>query len=328
MWRGLILGILAAGLAVACSGGGGLAPFAESRTPPSLGERFYPPEGWAWGFLRVGEAPAQRYGVAAPATVARAQILILPDYGETAETWFETARDLGRRGYCVWVLEGAGQGGSGRTAGPRDLGYAQSFDPDVTAVLAMASAVIRAPPETHLIVLGQGVGALVAVRAAQGGLASGGLILSAPRLTAPRHAPAPRFLGLDRLRPPGEKGWGRDMPDAFARGATHDRWRGGVTLAWQRANPDLRMGDPSLRWRTAFEAAVRAAREYPAPLSAPVLVVEGDRGSGCLNLTPCSSIRLAGGAEALELERDPVRDPWLTAIDAFARSRLADRSRP
>ena len=112
MWRGLILGI-AAGLLGACSGSGDLAPFAESRTPASLAERFYPPEGWAWGFVRIGEAPDQRYGVAAPNGVPRAEILILPDYGETAETWFETVRDLNHRGFAVWVLEGAGQGGSG-----------------------------------------------------------------------------------------------------------------------------------------------------------------------------------------------------------------------
>ncbi len=327
MWRGLIVGI-AAGLAVACSGGGDLAPFAESRTPASLAERFYPPEGWAWGFVRVGAAPAQRYGVAAPASAAKAQILILPEYGETAETWFETVRDLNRLGYCVWVLEGAGQGGSGRSLGPRDLGYVQSFEADVAAVGAMASVVIRARPEAPLIILGQGVGALVAARAAQGGLGAGGWVLGSPKLTPLRHAPATRFLGLDRLRPPGGEGWRNGMPDAFARGATHDRWRGGVTLAWQRANPDLRMGHPSLRWLAAFDAAVRAARADPRPLSAPALVIEGDRSSGCVNLTPCSAIRLAGGGEALELERDPVRDAWLSAIDDFIRSRLADRPKP
>ncbi len=79
-----------------------------------MAERFYPPENWAWGLIEVGDAPAQRYGVAAPAVTARADVLILPDAGETAETWFETARDLTASGYAVWVLEGcAGQGGSG-----------------------------------------------------------------------------------------------------------------------------------------------------------------------------------------------------------------------
>src|SRR5262249_31672451 len=97
--------------------------FADSRPPPGLAERFYPPEDWAWGFLQVGDAPAQRYGVAAPPVTPRADVLILPDYGESAETWFETARDLTASGYVVWVLEGVGQGGSGRLTGHRDLGH-------------------------------------------------------------------------------------------------------------------------------------------------------------------------------------------------------------
>src|SRR5215472_13314829 len=41
-------------------------PFVESRVPPDLAERFYPPEGWAWGLVQLGDGPALRYGVAAP----------------------------------------------------------------------------------------------------------------------------------------------------------------------------------------------------------------------------------------------------------------------
>src|SRR5450432_3019684 len=119
-----VISVVLAGLLVAC-GGGDRSPFADSRTPPGLAERFYPPEGWAWGYVKVGDAPAQRYGVAAGAGVRHADILILTDYGEIAETWFETARDLNRRGYAVWILDGAGQGGSGRLVPPHDLGYVQ-----------------------------------------------------------------------------------------------------------------------------------------------------------------------------------------------------------
>ena len=38
------------------------------------------------------------------------------------------------RGCTVWILDRAGQGGSGRYVLPRDLGFAPSFDPDVTAL--------------------------------------------------------------------------------------------------------------------------------------------------------------------------------------------------
>ena len=50
-------------LLAACGGGDGRAPFVESRIPPALSPRFWAPDGWAWGLLKVGDAPAQRYGV-------------------------------------------------------------------------------------------------------------------------------------------------------------------------------------------------------------------------------------------------------------------------
>src|SRR5260221_3170734 len=153
MGRGLLVIVIGCALG-SCGRGDDPSPFAESRTPAGLAERFYPPEGWGWGFIQVGDAPVQRYGVAAPGVVARAHILILPDYGETAETWFETARDLNARGFAVWVLEGVGQGGSGRLVGQRDLGHVASFAPDVAAVKAMARVVIRPDARTPLIVLG------------------------------------------------------------------------------------------------------------------------------------------------------------------------------
>ncbi|HEX7760444.1 MAG TPA: alpha/beta hydrolase, partial [Caulobacteraceae bacterium] len=154
----------------ACKGDGADEPFVESRTPADLGPRFYPPENWGWGLVQVGNAPPQRYGVSAPPTAVRAQILVLPDYGETAETWFETAGDLNAMGYNVWVLDGAGQGGSGRLTQPRDLGYLRSFNPDLAAVGAMVATVIRPTPTAPLILLGQGVGGMIAVRAIERGL--------------------------------------------------------------------------------------------------------------------------------------------------------------
>ncbi|HWU13389.1 MAG TPA: alpha/beta hydrolase, partial [Caulobacter sp.] len=108
------------------------APFADSRTPPSLDVRFQPPAGWAWGYVKVGDDLVQRYGVSAPQGSLRGQILILPAYGESAEAWFETARDLNDRDYVVWILERQGQGGSERATPWRDLGHAASFAPDVT----------------------------------------------------------------------------------------------------------------------------------------------------------------------------------------------------
>src|SRR5580692_8441367 len=60
----------------------GSAAFIDSRPPPDLAERFYPPENWAWGELQPDGGSVQRYGVSAPSVVSKADVLILPDYGE------------------------------------------------------------------------------------------------------------------------------------------------------------------------------------------------------------------------------------------------------
>jgi lysophospholipase len=290
--------------------------FADSRPPPALPERFYPPENWAWGFIQVGDAPAQRYGVAAPPVVARADVLILPDYGESAETWFETARDLTASGYAVWVLEGVGQGGSGRLSGRRDLGQLKSFDGDVAAVRAAIDLLIRPGPKRPLILLGEGVAAQTAVRAVETGARPAALILSAPACGGGLAASAIGLLTFGETRAPGGEGWRRAGPDDVAQRRTHDAWRGGVSHAWQLVNPDLRMGGPSLDWRVALQSLEAAAQGDVARVQTPTLVLEPTGAERCLAPPGAQFQDIAGALPALELEDDVHRAPWLAAIRA------------
>ena len=323
---GALIGLM---LLAACSGGAEREPYVQSRTPANLAERFYPPEGWAWGLVQVGDAPPQRYGVSAPATTPWAQILILPDYGETAETWFETASNLNDRGYTVWVLDAAGQGGSGRLARPRDLGHADSFAPDIAAVRAIAKVIIRPGATSPLFILGHGVGAVTAARAAETGAPTAGLILSAPAFSqqAGAEVTAYHLFGLGRRRLPGTTGWRRDDEKV---GLDLDPWRAGVTHAWQTANPDLRMGGPSLDWAAAYDLAASEARRDFKSVDAETLVVAA--APDCAALPHCSAVAIAAGPRALELARNEPRDAWLAAIDTFIRQQLApptpDASQP
>ncbi len=292
-------------------------PFVDSRPPPGLAERFYPPMAWAWGLLQVADAPPQRYGVAVGEQGSRAQLLILPDYGETAETWFETARDLNAAGVTVWVLDGVGQGGSGRLTHRRDLGEVKDFTSDVAAVRAMAALVIRPDDARPLIVLGEGQGAMLAARAAELGLPAAGLILSAPRCQralAGDGGRVLRMLGLGGMRPPGDGAWRRDGPDDFARHRTHDRWRGALTHAWQWANPDLRMGGPSLDWLAAARALEDETRADVARLHTPAVVISPAGAATCLTPRGAKTVALTGADPALELEDDVHRRPWLDAV--------------
>ncbi len=305
----------------------------ESAPPPGLAERFQPPEAWAWGEIEVGNGPVQRYGVGAATGVAKAQLLILPDYGESAETWFETARDLAGAGETVWVLEGVGEGGSGRLAGRRDLGELVSFDADVAATEAMIDVVIRPTAQRPLVLMGEGVGAIVAARvvetrADEPGAAPAALILSAPDCRPGLAAGTLVALGLGQFRAPGGDAWRRDGPDDAAARRTHDGFRGAVTHAWQLANPSLRLGGPTLDYEAAKDRLQRPTVADQARLrSRPTLVLSAGKPAACLTPPGAQVATIAGADPALELEDDPHRAPWLAAIERFV-SQTAAHTHP
>ncbi|WP_419255290.1 alpha/beta fold hydrolase [Caulobacter sp. ErkDOM-YI] len=325
-----------------CGDGDARAPFADSRTPPSITPRFYAPDNWAWGYVRVGNGPAQRYGVSAPPIGPRATVVILTGYAEPAEKWFETARRLNKDGYTVWVLERQGQGGSERLTPWRDVGHADSFEPDAAAVRALVNVVIRPRGDRPLVVLAHADGGLVALRAVETGLPADGVILSSPVFALP---PSPAQatqiavwasrLKLGWIRPPGAPGWSRDAPDGVAAGLTNDKARGAVQQAWLTANPDLRMGSPSVGWQAALVEASERARADVARVRAPVLMLHGGKdrlttpailAGACAALADCRAAALPAGHHDLHMESDAVRDAWLVEIERFIKARIAAKA--
>jgi lysophospholipase len=305
-------------------------PFTDSRIPPGVESRFFAPDGWAWGLIKVGDTPAARYGVSAPSGPTKADIVILASYGEPAEVWFETARDLNDKGYVVWVLEEIGQGGSGRYSRLRDLGYAESLTPDVWAVRAMAEKVVRRAP---LILMASGTSAPVALQAMASGVPADGMILTSPKLLPDPAPPQLQAVQMEKLnlgwvRADLHGGWSRQGPDDAALGLTHDPVRGKLRLAWQTANPDLRMGSASWSWLTAFAQASHDAQSIETRVPGPVLMLQPDTGAAsarevCRRIPHCAFEAQGPAGQALELEVDAVRRPWLSAVDAFAQQRIS-----
>lgn len=321
---------LTAVLAAACEQRDPEAPFTSDHIPPALQSRFYPPDGWTWGLIEPGGAPPARYGVSAPAGEARADVLILASYGEPAEVWFETARELNAKGYVVWVLEPVGQGGSGRYSRLRDLGFAESLAPDVLAVRIMAQRVVHRRP---LILMASGTSAPAAIQAMAAGVPAEGLILTSPRLQPDDPATLARardFEGrkLGWLRADLHGGWSRHGQDDLAMGLAHDPARGALRMDWQTANPELRMGSPSWSWITAFAQAAGAAGAAEPQVSAPVLVLQPDRTAwptqaDCRRMPHCAFQPVLGAGQALELEADRWRSAWLAQVEGFVETSIA-----
>jgi len=131
-------------------------------------------------------------------------------------------------------------------------------------------------------------------------------------------------LGFGAVRTRGAAPWRRDGPDDFAGGRTHDAWRGAVTHAWQTANPDLRMGGPSLDWQAAFVQLRDRTLADQARIAPPTLILEAERPSACITLPGAERRRIPGAARAMELEDNRRRQPWLSAVEQF----LAKTRRP
>jgi lysophospholipase len=303
-------------------------PAAQTRIPPGLQSRYFPPPGWTWGRLEIEGAPPLRYGVGVQPKATRGSVLILPGYAEPAEAWFETAGELIRAGYAVWVLDLAGQGGSGRWLSAGDKAHLPSMQPNLDAVRRMVLEVVRPAPGAPFVLIGSDLGGQVALRSAAAGLPElDAVILSAPSLSdSPLAVPWPfqsgalargaTLIGLDGRYAPGQGKWRSEASRAAPAGS-----RAAVPQAWMRANPSLRTGGATWGWIRAYSASVQAARA-PQTLRAvavPVLMFDAGGGAGraaCEGLRSCRYAPVPAGL-APHLLEGARREAWRAAVDGF-----------
>jgi hypothetical protein len=207
--------------------------FTDSQIPPGLSPQYFPPAGFVWSGFKSGNLPEARYGVAAPPTSPRADILIVADARFPAEAYFELARDLISLNYTVWIYEAPGQGGSGRYFLQGDKVHTPDFHHSVQAVEDLIGEVIRPSFVRPVYIVGTGTGALTALSIDPKTIPIGGAVAYSPYL---------------RLLEPAPTVWrGEDIPSEAWAQTAHK---------WQRANPDLRLRAVSQTWQTEMDKAV------------------------------------------------------------------------
>jgi len=325
--------VLVAATVAACERAAGPSP--QPRIPPELGTRHFPPPGWTWGRLETSDGPAVRYGVGTPPRASRGAVLILPGFAEPAEVWFETATELIEEDYTVWLLDLAGQGGSGRWSSRRDRAHLPSMAVNVSALRTAVDEVIRPSPAPPLLLFGSDLGAQVAVLGMSEGLTGvSGVILSDPSLSALpsglRESPPPLWMarlasrvGLGGRYALGQGGWSvaasRDAPAGS---------RAAAPQAWMRANPELRTGGVTWGWLNAYADSVRAARspQTLGRIGTSVLMLDGgapEAKAVCGRLADCRYVEL-DDASSPHLGEDPARDAWRREVTAFLDAHARD----
>jgi lysophospholipase len=272
----------------------------------------------------------------------RGTVVIAGGRGDFIERYFETIRDLTKRGFSVAAFDFRGQGGSQR---PHKNPYRSrmssfaEYDDDLTTV--MTKLVLPDCPPPYLA-LGHSTGANVVLRALRTRTWFERAVLTSPLLGVDTGAwPMPVakllthvmcltgfgwvFLPGHLKRPLTGKGYdGNPFTSCRARFA-----RDTATL---ELRPDLGVGGPSFSW---LRAALRSMRELealngPDALRAPVLIIAAGQDRVVLTeaarqfarrVSNVSFVTIEESRHEISCETDSIRAQFLAAFDAFTAER-------
>ena len=265
-------------------------------------------------------------------------------FAECIEKYFETIADLAARGLSVWCLDWRGQGGSER---PRQLPSRprpRRFDRDASE-LALFGWTIPASGWPRLLI-GHSMGGAIALLCLRGypGLFDAA-ILSAPMLGFRTGAMPPalvrcvsglaRVAGLGMCFVPGAGAWRPDrVPSPERSRVSNDPERCRLQYAWFLEQAALRVDEPTWGWLdAALRLAARLARkEFLCGIDTPILLAsagletfvspESHRRAAEF-LPDCTLVELPASKHEPFLERDPIRNRWLEAIDRFITEHVA-----
>ncbi len=316
-------------------------PAAPSLRPP-LPERFLPPPGFLWGSLTTSDGAVLRWGHM-PVHDPRAECVMAGGFGEFIEKQFETVRDLAARGIAVWCLDWRGQG---RSVRPRRLPTrprARKFERDADDLAAFAAAKLTGRLPRLLVAHSMG-GAIALLCLRQYPQLFDAAILSSPMvgLRTGRVPPtlvrcitrSARAAGLGACFIPGAHKWRpEDIPSPEHSRVTTDAERCRLRHAWFSADPALRLDQATYGWvDSALGLVARISKpEFLRNIRTPILlgqperevVVSGAAQRRAATLLPdCTLVELPQSKHDPFLERDAVRDYWLSCLDRFIAERV------
>lgn len=267
-----------------------------------------------------------------PATTPspKGTVVLLHGRTEFIEKYFETVRDLLKRGFAVATFDWRSQGRSQRLVrGACHVETFDDYDRDLDAV--MRQIVLPDCPQPHFA-LAHSMGSLACLRASRDGrVRFERMVLMAPMLGLSRRAAPPmgliRFVtGLGLLL------GGDNRP--VANKALRERYeidegpREDKMEAVQKAAPDLRTGFPTARWVYASLLAMREAEApaFAAAIKQPTLLIAMGRDRIVSNeaiqrfagdMRFSAQIVIPGSGHEVLMEPDPVREQFWAAFDAF-----------
>jgi lysophospholipase len=296
------------------------------------------PEGALAGTIGTPDGATLRFARWAAPANGRGTVCVFSGRGECIEKYFETVRDLRKRGYAVATIDWRGQGHSSRRLGNPLKGHVQSFSDyeiDVTAFVKQVMLPDCPPP---YFALAHSMGGAVMLRVAHAGIeVFERFVLCAPMIDLPRLRASLPMRGLLRmLRAAGMgehfiPGGNIDLvkpPDFPGNPLTSDPRRYARNAAILEADPTLGIASPTVAWLDAAFAAMAEFRssEFAGRMRRPVLMLSAGDDSivsapaiaAFARYLPAGSHRVIAGAKHEILQEDDrYREQLWAAFDAF-----------
>jgi lysophospholipase len=304
---------------------------------PALPERFLPPPGFVWGSFIAADGAPMRWGHL-PARNARAECVLVGGFGEFIEKHLETVRDLADRGIAVWCLDWRGQGGSVRPRRLPTRPRARNFTRDTDDLAAFTRA--KLPGQLPRLLVAHSMGGAIALLCLKRHpKLFAGAVLSSPMVglrigrlppTLLRAITGPaRAAGLGACFIPGAHKWRPDRipsPERSRISTDADRCR--LRHAWFSAQPALRLDEATYGWLDSALALLAkiSKPEFLGAIDTPILlgrpgrevVVSRKAQRRAAALLPnCTLIELSDSKHDPFLERDAIRDYWLSCVNRF-----------
>jgi lysophospholipase len=291
------------------------------------------PDGVELRFARWG-SPADSKGT----------VCIFSGRGEFIEKYFETVRDLRKRGFAVAMMDWRGQGHSARQLADPRKGHVESFSDFEIDVGAFMQQVVLSNCRPPYFALAHSMGGAVLLRVAHSGKRwFERTVLIAPMVDFPRaRASLPLRVLVRTLHLAGFGSSyvpGSNVDRARALGfvgnpLTSDPVRYARNASIFEQDPTVGIGSPTVAWLdAAFETMVAfRAADYPSQIDQPILmvaaggdtIVSGAAIEGFAARLPAGFHRVIEGArhEILQ-ETDGYRAQFWAAFDAFVPGRPA-----
>lgn len=270
----------------------------------------------------------------------RGTVLLLNGRTEFIEKYFEVAGELIARGFAVATLDWRGQGLSHRDHNDPRCGHIDSFETFDRDLAHFLEQIVKPYLPAPFLGLGHSMGGNLLLRA----LGQHAGLFKAAALSAPLlriRFPNAIAAWAAFLAARGSVALGRG--DAYIPGGgpgliegarfeanivTHDPARFARTMSLLEAEPDLRLGAPSLAWLNAAFASCRHVMQasYLAGIDVPVLLAAAEEdvlvdntaiAEAARRLPDARHIVIEGARHEILMERDEMRAVFWKAFDAL-----------